>query len=205
MGTFALTRTRSRSSIGSLRSPHAHKAILKSTTEILMESGYAGLSIESVARRASASKPTIYRWWRNKAALIAEVYEKESEQIRIFPELGSFREDLSFLLHNLWKIWRETICGLAFRSVIAEAQLDPETLEELKDQFMERRREVPKRLVENAVNRGELPKDINQNLLLDMIFGFCWYRLLTDQLRAEEDIDDFIHLLTSGVCAPPTA
>ena len=97
----------------------------------------------------------------------------------------------------------ETICGLAFRSVIAEAQLDPETLEELKDQFMERRREVPKRLVENAVNRGELPKDINQDLLLDMIFGFCWYRLLTDQLRAEEDIDDFINLLINGVCSSP--
>jgi len=183
-----------------LRSPHTHKAILTSTIEILKECGYSGLSIESVARRAGASKPTIYRWWTNKAALIAEVYENESEQVRKFPDLGSFKADLDFLLRNLWKVWRETICGEAFRCVIAEAQLDPATLTQLKDQFMERRREMPKKLVENAISNGELPKDTNRELLLDMIFGFCWYRLLTEQLPVEQDIEDFPSLLINGFC-----
>nr|ULC79846.1 transcriptional regulatory protein PhlF [Pseudomonas sp.]ULC79847.1 transcriptional regulatory protein PhlF [Pseudomonas sp.] len=197
---FIVARTPSRSSIGSLRSPHTHKAILTSTIEILKECGYSGLSIESVARRAGASKPTIYRWWTNKAALIAEVYENESEQVRKAPDLGSFKKDLDFLLRNLWKVWRETICGEAFRCVIAEAQLDPATLIQLKDQFMERRRELPRKLVENAISNGELPKDTNRELLLDMIFGFCWYRLLTEQLTMEQDIEEFTCMLINGIC-----
>ena len=132
--------------------------------------------------------------------MIAEVYENESEQVRKFPDLGSFKADLDFLLRNLWKVWRETICGEAFRCVIAEAQLDPATLTQLKDQFMERRREMPKKLVENAISNGELPKDTNRELLLDMIFGFCWYRLLTEQLTVEQDIEEFTSLLINGVC-----
>lgn len=109
-----MARKPSRSSIGSLRSPHTHKAIIISAIETLKECGYSGLSIEAVARRAGASKPTIYRWWGNKAALIAEVYESESEQIRKEPDKGSFKENLNFLLLNLWKVWRETICGRLF-------------------------------------------------------------------------------------------
>jgi AcrR family transcriptional regulator len=163
------------------------------------------LSIEAVARRAGASKPTIYRWWGNKAALIAEVYESESEQIRKEPDKGSFKENLNFLLLNLWKVWRETICGEAFRCVIAEAQLDPSTLPKLKDEFMERRRELPRKLVENAIQQGELPKDTSRELLLDMIFGFCWYRLLTEQLEVEADINEFTTLLLNGVLRPTSA
>ncbi|AVG16583.1 TetR family transcriptional regulator [Chromobacterium vaccinii] len=187
-----------RSSTGAARNPQTHQAILASTIEILKEVGYCGISIESVARRAGASKPTIYRWWPNKAALIAEVYESESGQVRQFPECGSLREDLSFLLHNLWRVWRSSICGEAFRSVIAEAQLDPQTLMQMKNEFMGRRRELPRQLLESAARRGELAADADLELLLDMIFGFCWYRLLTDQLDAERDIDAFIGMLLSG-------
>ncbi|KQW41626.1 TetR/AcrR family transcriptional regulator [Pseudomonas brassicacearum] len=197
-----MARKPSRSSIGSLRSPHTHKAIIISAIETLKECGYSGLSIEAVARRAGASKPTIYRWWGNKAALIAEVYESESEQIRKEPDKGSFKENLNFLLLNLWKVWRETICGEAFRCVIAEAQLDPSTLPKLKDEFMERRRELPRKLVEKAIQQGELPKDTSRELLLDMIFGFCWYRLLTEQLEVEADINEFTTLLMNGVLRP---
>ncbi|WP_204378042.1 TetR/AcrR family transcriptional regulator [Chromobacterium sphagni] len=184
-----------------MRNPQTHQAILESTIEILKESGYCGVSIESVARRAGASKPTIYRWWPNKAALIAEVYESESDRVRQMPDLGSLQEDLSFLLHNLWGAWRETICGEAFRSVIAEAQLDPIMLAQLKDEFMARRRDMPRRLLQNAANRGELAEHVNPELLLDLIFGFCWYRLLTEQLTAVQDIDVFIDMLLLGVTA----
>ncbi|KIA80636.1 TetR/AcrR family transcriptional regulator [Chromobacterium amazonense] len=193
-----MSQTRTRSSTGAARNPQTHQAILASTIEILKEAGYCGVSIESVARRAGASKPTIYRWWPNKAALIAEVYECESEQVRQFPELGSLRDDLSFLLHNLWRVWRSTICGEAFRSVIAEAQLDPHTLAQMKNEFMVRRRDMPRQLLETAMRRGELAAGVDLELLLDMIFGFCWYRLLTEQLSAERDIDAFIDLLLSG-------
>ncbi|WVV49091.1 TetR-like C-terminal domain-containing protein [Pseudomonas sp. NA13] len=58
---------------------------------------------------------------------------------------------------------------------------------------------MPRKLVENAIQQGELPKDTSRELLLDMIFGFCWYRLLTEQLEVEADINEFTTLLMNGV------
>lgn len=44
-------------------------AIDEAVAAILAESGYAGLSIEAVARRAGVGRPTIYRRYHNKADL----------------------------------------------------------------------------------------------------------------------------------------
>ncbi|MGA3404075.1 MAG: helix-turn-helix domain-containing protein, partial [Acetobacteraceae bacterium] len=70
----------SRRSIGAVRNSEAHRSILAAAAQILNESGYAGFTIEAVARRAGASKPTIYRWWTGKAALITELYESDREE-----------------------------------------------------------------------------------------------------------------------------
>jgi hypothetical protein len=55
------TENLSRKSIGSARNPESHEAILEAAEDVFCEAGYAGFSIEAVARRARAGKPTIYR------------------------------------------------------------------------------------------------------------------------------------------------
>jgi AcrR family transcriptional regulator len=45
-------------------------AILRATLEIVGEVGYEGLSIEAVARRAGTTKPSLYRRWPGKEALV---------------------------------------------------------------------------------------------------------------------------------------
>ena len=57
---------------GRPRSPRAHQAILAATCDLLLETGYDGLSIEGVAARAGVGKQTVYRWWPSKSALVAE-------------------------------------------------------------------------------------------------------------------------------------
>ena len=66
-----------RKSIGARRNPDSAEAILEAAEAVLIEAGYAGFSIEAVARRARAGKPTIYRWWPSKAALLLEVYQRQ--------------------------------------------------------------------------------------------------------------------------------
>src|SRR5690554_2407569 len=63
-----------RVSIGARRSPETETAILDAAEALLREGGLAGFSIEGVARRARAGKPTIYRWWPNKTRLLLDVY-----------------------------------------------------------------------------------------------------------------------------------
>ena len=63
-----------RRSIGAQRNPESEKAILAAARELLAEEGLAGFSIEAVARRAHAGKPTIYRWWPDRTRLLLAVY-----------------------------------------------------------------------------------------------------------------------------------
>ncbi|MCZ4061503.1 helix-turn-helix domain containing protein [Pantoea sp. LMR881] len=77
---------KSRRSAGAVRSEASHQAIIDAAKTLLSEKGYVGFSIDGVARLAGASKPTIYRWWANKAQLIAEVYEVESACAIHIPE-----------------------------------------------------------------------------------------------------------------------
>ena len=46
------------------------QAILDAALEILNAKGYAGLSIDGVAARAGVGRPTIYRRWPSKPALV---------------------------------------------------------------------------------------------------------------------------------------
>lgn len=48
---------------GPKRSDASQAAILDAVREELAESGWRGFSVDNVARRAKASKQTIYRWW----------------------------------------------------------------------------------------------------------------------------------------------
>lgn len=48
---------------GPKRSETSQAAILEAVRDELAESGWRGFSVDNVARRAQASKQTIYRWW----------------------------------------------------------------------------------------------------------------------------------------------
>lgn len=54
------------------RIERSRAAILEATLDELAESGYGALTIESVARRAGASKATVYRHWTGKLDLVAD-------------------------------------------------------------------------------------------------------------------------------------
>lgn len=54
---------------GPKRSEASKAAILEATREELVENGWRGFSVDGVARRAKASKQTIYRWWPSIGAM----------------------------------------------------------------------------------------------------------------------------------------
>ncbi|BDH58474.1 hypothetical protein MTP03_34130 [Tsukamurella sp. PLM1] len=58
------------SSPGRPRSAAAERAIVDATLAELDEAGYQGLTIGGVAQRAGVGRPTIYRRWPDKDALV---------------------------------------------------------------------------------------------------------------------------------------
>ena len=190
-----------RRSIGAVRSPEAHASILAAASDLLDQSGYAGFTIEAVARRAGASKPTIYRWWKGKAALIMELYEQERETALTVPDRGSLQHELTIRMRNLWRLWQRTPLGHALRSIIAEAQADPAALAQLREDFLPKRRAWTYTLFDRAVVRGELPAHADIESATTLIYSFNWYHLLTDQLDQESVIETYVRMIVNGLKA----
>jgi AcrR family transcriptional regulator len=189
----------SRPRTGNSRNPATQEAILEAAASILQEHGYGGFTIEAVARRSNAGRPTIYRWWPNKAALISELYVKHTSVLmRPQPNTGSLATDLTEQIAKLWRFWKRTPCGRAFRALIAEAQAYPDALEQLREYTLEHARHITRQIFEDARTRGEIRPSADIEISIDLIYGFQWYRLLTDQLETKS-IKPAVALLIDGL------
>lgn len=51
---------------GRPRNMETQNAILAAAYELLLEHGFAAITVEKIAERAQVSKATIYKWWPNK-------------------------------------------------------------------------------------------------------------------------------------------
>ena len=71
-----------------------------------------------------------------------------------------------------------TVAGPAFIGLIAEAHIDPSTREAFLAEFARRRRRLTRAVIERAVARGELRRDLDVDLMIDVIGGATTFRLL---------------------------
>ncbi|HDZ2453968.1 TPA: TetR/AcrR family transcriptional regulator [Klebsiella pneumoniae] len=193
---------RTRLSIGAVRSPESTEAILTAAADILEENGYKAFTLDAVVARAGASKPTIYRWWGSKAALIRDVYERSGEASLVIPNTGSLEQDLNIHLGSLWKWWRSTRSGEALRSFITEIQLNPESLEEFRKIFLPRRERSMRRIFDHALARGEIKDAAAIEAAASMLTGMSWLHLLTGNLGATQQIEQAVKIVTTGLRAP---
>jgi AcrR family transcriptional regulator len=192
------TETTSRRSIGSARNPESQAAILDAAEAIFAEGGYAGFSIEAVARRAKAGKPTIYRWWPSKAHLLLDVYTRLKDSRMPEPDTGTLVGDLTTFLNELVRFWGGNTGGV-FRSLLAEAQVDEKAAEALRA-YARERTEHTAGIFERAKARGEVREDVDSLAGSDMLSAYAWKLLLTGRLEeARDGIDRVVEIMARGM------
>ena len=153
---------------GRPRSEEAHQAILDATLELLVEVGVSALTVEGVASRAGVGKATIYRRWPSKLPLVVEAFG----QLPGFEDTdtGNLADDLKQMLRGYIQTCNNTPLASLLPSLAGERAHNPE-LSELIDPVSKQRRRPLLRALERAVERGELPDDIDLELLADLVVG----------------------------------
>ena len=168
---------------GRPRSESVRRAILAAAIEELQENGYAGLTIERIATRAGAGKQTIYRWWPSKADVVLDaLLDVVAAKISV-PDKGSLSADLTAFLVATFRQrnQRPILVGL-----MAETLLDPVFAEQFRDRFLFGRRAALRGVLDRAAGRGEIRADVDIDLLIDIVYGVLWYRLLLDHAPLSE-------------------
>ena len=162
---------------GRPRSEHARVAILRSTLKLLGESGFSALTIEAVAAQANVGKATVYRWWPNKAVLIADAFASSTTRKLHFPDTGFVRTDMSQQMRQLIKVFRSPR-GRIVSAILGGGQSDRDLIAAFRERFLWPRRQEAYATLRRGILRGELRRDVDLDLLLDSLYGPIYMRFL---------------------------
>lgn len=162
---------------GRPRSEEARTAIFRSALRLLGKNGFADLTIEDIAADAGVGKATVYRWWQNKAALIADAFASSTTRRLRFPDTGSLRADISQQMRQLVKVFQSRR-GRVVSAILAGGQNDRDLMAAFRERFLWPRRQEAYATLQRGIRRGELKKNVDMDLLLDSLYGPIYMRFL---------------------------
>jgi len=165
--------------------PRKAQEIFDATLDLLAAKGYEGLTIEGVAQRSGVNKTTIYRWWPSKGALLGAALIGARQLELTPPDTGTLAGDLEALLDTIATLLTVRPASDIAVSVLGAATHNPELAAHVKDFFADRiAREQS--VFDRAVARGEITADTDTMLLVDLLAGAAWVRVVLRQLPLEK-------------------
>jgi AcrR family transcriptional regulator len=187
---------------GRPRSAASRSAILKAAYQILREAGFAGFTVEGVAARAGAGKATIYRWWQTKGTLAIEAFLGAlAPRMDARHDTDSAIADLRAEVHHAAGIYRGRT-GQLLRELIALGQEDSATSKVLRAEFVEPRRQAALRVLQRALQSGELPQGTDIDVLADALWGPIFHRLLVSHMPIDRSfVEKLLDLVIGGALA----
>jgi AcrR family transcriptional regulator len=158
----------------------SHTAILDAVYELLQEGSTRDLTLEAVAKRAKVGRPTLYKWWPSKSALVLATFHERIDRDAEVIAAGTAEEVIRGKVRRLIRALNG-LFGKVLADLIAEGQSEPAILQDLHEQHMKSRRAATAADVERGKAAGEFAADIDPQLLIDSLFSPIFFRLLLRQ------------------------
>src|ERR1700728_751116 len=162
---------------GRQRSLEAEASILKATLYLLERKPLRQVTADAIARRAGVSKATIYKWWPNKSLVALDAYLGGMNARVTMPNTGSAITDFTLQLQSVITFYKSPL-GRLFGQFIAEGQSNPGFLALFRERFLYARRDAARVMWQRGVDRGEIRKEVDGEIVLDLIYGPMVFRLL---------------------------
>lgn len=149
--------------------------ILDAALDLLLEVGYDRFTLDGAAKAAKASKATLYRRWESKPSLVIDALVRaKSAPHPQFPDTGSLRSDLI-----------ATFCGphgvsghatAILGAVVTGVATDPEFARLFRERFIAPKVAASRGVYERAVARGEIPADLDLEVIAPALAGIVMHR-----------------------------
>lgn len=169
--------------LGRPRSEDARLAVLRAVDDMLVEEGYAAMTMKGIAERAGVGRQTVYRWWSSKAEILLEASAADAtRELTVRPGADAESEVTAFLV-ALSTFLTRSDAGLAYRALLGEAQHDRKVAELLggTDVLGDAARAV----IGSARAHGALTADPDTDALVAELVGPLVYRILAEGRAAE--------------------
>ena len=183
---------------GRPRDPGYDKAILDATLEILNNKGYAGLSIDGVAAKTGVGRPTIYRRWPSKAALVIAALT-QSPLLTPAHDTGALRDDLLAFLSDQVRLMNLPASRRITAGLVADLVADPELSETYLGDYVGQRQAAVREALLRGIERGELRPDANLDLIYDLLMGPLFMRsVVRDETLSADMAEQMVDIVLSA-------
>jgi len=187
---------------GRQRSVEAEDAILRATLYLLERKPLRQVTADAIARRAGVSKATIYKWWPNKSMVALDAFLGGMTARVSIPDTGSAETDFTEQLKAVTAFYK-TALGKIFCQFIAEGQSDPGFLALFRERFLYARRDAARVMWRRGVDRGEIRKELDGEIVMDLVYGPMIFRLLAGHGSLNDhESEAMVGALFSGVREP---
>lgn len=167
----------------------------------LVRSGFEGLRVDDVAAEAGVAKTTLYRRWPSKERLVADVMRRMYLDNVQAEDHGSLRADLIALVRESYELLF-TGPGRVIEDLVRESGGSRELADVVRSTTDARRRAFH-HAMNRAVARGELGPDVDHGLVIDLLLGPLWTRLLvSDHPMQRSDVETIVDAVLVGVQRP---
>ena len=162
------------SAIGRPRSDAARMAVLHAVDDMLVEDGYAAMTMKGIAARAGVGKQTVYRWWDSKAQILLEAVTQDAATELVIDPASSSADEIDAFLEAVDRFLTSSHAGAAYRALVGEAQHDAKVAALIRpsDPLIAAAQPILRR----ATARGDLPADVDLtavaiDLVAPAVFG----------------------------------
>jgi AcrR family transcriptional regulator len=155
---------------GRPRDSRADAAILAATFRQLVDVGYAGLSIESVAAEAGVAKTTLYRRHPTKKELVVAALVAATPFVPPpvdLPTRQALEQFVRAAIHMLIDSGAFRVLG----SLLLEESREPGLLATFRARLLAPRRALVEAMLQRGIERGEIRPDIDSLVVTEMIAG----------------------------------
>jgi AcrR family transcriptional regulator len=177
--------------------------LLAVTLQLLQEHGYERMTVDAVATTARASKATIYRRWPTKADLVVTAFVEGTRQVAGAPDTGTLRGDLLQLGEAISQ-WARQHAG-TIRAVLVEATRNQALNGALQHQLVSTPKIAIQRILQQAVDRGEVNDQAISDELWDLLPGYLIFRaIVPNRPPSHRTVQDLVDDIIVPSLARPT-
>jgi AcrR family transcriptional regulator len=162
--------------------------------ELLIEGGLEACTFQNVAARAGIERSTLYRRHVDRWPTIVDaIIDMASQETATF-DTGSFRGDLAKTLNNLVRVLNSPV-GPALMEIAGALQAGAAPGQ--AERFWESRQQQLAPMFDAAIQRGELPADVDRDQLFAMAAGpiYFWKFVASKPLT-----DSWVRKVVDQVC-----
>jgi AcrR family transcriptional regulator len=180
------------------------RKILRAAIEELALSDYGGMTVEGVAARAGVNKTTVYRKWETKAELMRAALVSVVEMCKVGPTAGDLRSDLMRIARTSL-VFAHSFEGQCLTRLRLLQHPEPELAKIAKDLNAKQLTELGA-LFKAASKRGELAPGVDVMLLVDMLWGAIYARLVMKNEAVDDALlERIVDMLMKAAGAPRVA